>query len=957
MTERTSPQELLSPTDALRKELPETADVEKTMGHYHQEIAALNSFSRAVAAGKSPEKVAKDALREIEKIAAPDLTFVLEQKNGELLPLAMRFNSKRIEDFPLAKHWPGACLCGLACGGEAVFSRNIREDARCTLDECKQQGIRSFAALPLIIDEELLGVLALASLTDRDFSRNAVFLEALASQLAIGLKNAWLFENLQQTNVGLRKSEELYRSLVENIDLGVTLIDEDHNILMVNDAQARFFEKDAGSFVGRKCFREFERRGKICPHCPGVIAVKTGEPQEIVTEGVREDGSLATVRIKAFPVAGEDGGKKRFIEIVEDITERVRREKLLEKHESLLNSIFRSAPVGIGLTVDRVLKWSNIKLSEITGYTAGELQDQSSRILYTDDVEFERVRREKHAQIGQYGTGTVETKWRRKDGALIDVLLSSTPLQPDDLSAGLTFTALDITGRKRTQEELRQAKEQWEKSFNAIEDMVTIQDTNLRIVRANETVARMFGANPEEVIGRHCHELFRGCPEPCAGCPELETLKDGQSHSHIIKHEPLGRTFLVSCSPIVEMDGRIENFVHVAKDITEKVQMEEELFQARKMEAIGTLAGGIAHDFNNILTAILGYAELARQCIDDKAMALDDLDEVITSSHRARDLVKQILTFSRKSEQQRVLLEPHLIVKESLKLLRASIPTTIEIQEEIDPHCGKVKVDPTKLQQIIVNLCTNALHAIENEQGVISVRLGRVELLTDDLKGELVAPGAYIELTVSDTGCGMDEAVLKRIFEPYFTTKAIGKGSGMGLALVHGIVHKYGGAVKVESHPGKGSVFRVFLPVVLDESGAEDAEKRELSPLPTGTERIMVVDDESSIAAMQKTLLEHQGYTVTAFTSSAEALEKFKADPEQFDLVITDQTMPQLPGTEFAQKILEVRPELPIILSTGYSSVVSEERAKALGISAFAMKPLGREQLARLVREVLERRR
>lgn len=430
----------------------------------------------------------------------------------------------------------------------------------------------------------------------------------------------------------------------------------------------------------------------------------------------------------------------------------------IHKNESLLNSIFKAAPVGIGLVENRVFKWANDRLSEITGYSKDELKDQSSRMLYPSDEEYEYVGREKYKQIQKDGTGSVETKWQKKDGTQIDVFLSSTPLDPQDLSAGVTFTVLDITHTKKQQSELKRAKDEWERSFDSIQDIVTIQDKDMCIVRANKAACRFFKKEFNEILGMHCYELFRGIKKPCDLCPIIETLEDYETHSSVIEHNNLGKIFHVSSSPIFDEKGELIHLIHVAKDFTSYKKMEEDLFQAHKMEAVGTLAGGIAHDFNNILSAVIGYSELAKLNIKDPHKAESDINEVLKAGTRAQNLVKQILSFSRKGEEKFESFDPYLVVKETLKLLRSSIPTTIQIQEEIDINTGGIIADPTNIQQILMNLCTNALHSMESEQGVLKVSLLRKELSTNDVSGDFgVFPGSFMELSVSDTGHGIEK--------------------------------------------------------------------------------------------------------------------------------------------------------------------------------------------------------
>jgi signal transduction histidine kinase/CheY-like chemotaxis protein len=401
------------------------------------------------------------------------------------------------------------------------------------------------------------------------------------------------------------------------------------------------------------------------------------------------------------------------------------------------------------------------------------------------------------------------------------------------------------------------------------------------------------------------------------------------------------------------------------KEITErKLMMEEkkkltgQLRQTQKMEAIGTLAGGIAHDFNNILTPIIGYTELTLHQLSPDSAMFHNLEQVRISANRAKELVKQILTFSRKTEQQQhspVELSP--LIKETLKLIRASIPSTIEIQEYIDPQSGPVLADPTQIHQVLVNLCTNAYQAMAEKGGVLTVSLHGVHLEED--QNELgLSTGQYIKLSVADTGVGMDEVTVERACEPFFTTKELGKGSGMGLSIVHGIVASHGGRIIIDSREGKGTTIMIYLPKLDSSETAAKKEAGELNSRPVrqhGSEHLLLIDDEEAIVEMQKISLEELGYRITPFTDSELALNAFKEHPANFDLVITDQSMPKLPGTELAAELVKIRKDIPIILCTGYSSVISEERAGDIGIRKFLMKPVSRMELAREIRQLLDK--
>jgi signal transduction histidine kinase/ActR/RegA family two-component response regulator/HAMP domain-containing protein len=378
-------------------------------------------------------------------------------------------------------------------------------------------------------------------------------------------------------------------------------------------------------------------------------------------------------------------------------------------------------------------------------------------------------------------------------------------------------------------------------------------------------------------------------------------------------------------------------------------KLESQLQQAQKMEAIGTLAGGISHDFNNILGSIIGYGEMVRD--DLPPSTRNDIEQVLAAGLRAKELVKQILAFSRQAASDKIFMQPASILKESLKLLRSSIPTTIAIRNDIVADCGVILADPTQFQQIVMNLCTNAYHAMENSGGTMMVSLHRREIPLEELQGEEdQLPGPYVVLTVRDTGVGIAPDVKERMFDPFFTTKEIGKGTGMGLAMIHGIVKIHGGFIRCHSVLGEGSTFEVFLPATEGEHVVSEASHESVAG---GKEHLLLVDDEQVLLDMNAAMLRRLGYRVTEKADSLEALAAFTADPQGFDLVLSDQTMPGLTGEHLARRILALRPDMPILLCTGYSNLISEEKVKALGIRGLAMKPLAKRDVALLIREAL----
>lgn len=390
-----------------------------------------------------------------------------------------------------------------------------------------------------------------------------------------------------------------------------------------------------------------------------------------------------------------------------------------------------------------------------------------------------------------------------------------------------------------------------------------------------------------------------------------------------------------------------------------KERLEEQLRQSMKMEAIGTLAGGIAHDFNNILTAIIGYTDLARlsvvnNCSRSQCPAQSDLDQVLDASHRAKELVKQILTFSRQEKHQRTPVQLSSIVKEALKLLRSTIPASVQIRDRIITGEEYIMAVPTQIHQIVMNLVTNGYHAMRKLGGILAVNLYQIQLDADDIKVSNLhlSPGPYLVLEVSDTGIGMSRTVMERIFDPYYTTKGDSGGTGMGLAVVHGIVREHKGHISVYSEPAKGSTFKVYFPQIIASAHKHVTQHQER--IPGGTESIMLVDDEKIVLDLEKAILNQLGYKVAAFLEADEALEAFYDSPSGFDLIITDMTMPKMNGAEFTRRVLNRYPEMPVIICTGFSELLNEEKARAIGAREFVMKPLVMREIASTLRTVLD---
>jgi PAS domain S-box-containing protein len=503
---------------------------------------------------------------------------------------------------------------------------------------------------------------------------------------------------------------------------------------------------------------------------------------------------------------------------------------------------------------------------------------------------------------------------------------------------------------------LKKAREEWERTFDSTTDIMTIQDREFRVVLANQATCDFLNLSRQKIEGNFCHKLFHDREEPCLDCPTLATLKDNKPHSAEMRCVLQHKVLLFSSSPIFDDQGECSGIVYSAKDITKTRELEGKLRQAQKMEAIGTLAGGIAHDFNNILTPILGYSEMLMASLPKDSLEREHEEQVVRAANRARDLVKQILTFSRQNEHERSPVQVHLIVKEALKLMRSSIPANIDIETKIADDCCYVLADPSQIHQMLLNLCTNAYHAMRETGGNLVVTISRITIAPDDYTEDFaLKAGTWLKLTVSDTGVGMDKQHVEKIFDPYFTTKKKGEGTGLGLSVVHGIVKSHQAHITVYSEPGIGSEFNVYFPCVQD-MVPTTVPLPAPQDIPTGhQERLLIVDDEEPVAGLLKRILEQLNYEVTAVSGSAKALEIFKEKHTDIDLVLTDMSMPGMSGAQLATELLKIKPGLPIVLCTGFSEVVNEENASDMGFSGFLLKPVFKSQLANAVSTALEK--
>ncbi|MFP4380087.1 MAG: PAS domain S-box protein [Candidatus Sumerlaeia bacterium] len=544
-----------------------------------------------------------------------------------------------------------------------------------------------------------------------------------------------------------------------------------------------------------------------------------------------------------------------------------------------------------------------------------------------------------------------EWRHRRDDGSLFDAEVALVPADFNEEHYAMAIVR-DVTERKRTQVEMQRL-------VRAIEDAaeeVVITDLEGTIEYVNPAFERITGYSRTEAIGQNPRILKSGKHDAAFYQDMWKTIQSGQVWTgRLINKRKDGSliTEEATISPILSSKGLGLGYVSVKRDISNHLQMENQLRQAQKMEAIGQLAGGIAHDFNNILSGVLGFAEIILDKIEnDEEVDKYSVNQILHAANRARELVQQILTFSRRQDVEMRPVSLGKIAREALKLLRASIPATIRIEQDILAKNDIVLADPTQMHQVVVNLCTNAYHAMRESGGILSVKLEQVEIKRDTIaRFKNLKPGQYLRLVVSDTGCGIPPENLERIFEPFFTTKARDEGTGMGLSVVHGIITRHGGDIVVQSEPDEGASFEIFIPrqtVDVKEIAPQDEE------IPGGDESVLLVDDEATLTEVVGMVLESLGYHVDSTNDPREALQAFQKNADKYDLVITDLTMPNLTGSDLAMHIHNIRQDIPIIMLTGYGETTLSTPIPQNIIDLVIHKPVTRAKLAQHVREVLD---
>jgi len=696
-------------------------------------------------------------------------------------------------------------------------------------------------------------------------------------------------------------------------------------------------------------------------------------PQTLELEVVRKGGDTALVEMKVSIVRNEKGDAVGILGISRDIAARKNTEEALRESEDRFRLLFEKStdpilPLDGGRYSDcneAALRLMGCAKERLVGLHPWDISPERQ-----PDGRLSRLKvREIIATALREGSGRFEWLHQTFDGQELWADVTLTVLRVRGRPMIYTVWR-DIEKRKKVEEALLTSQFHlsevmdlakivyWEldpatetfsfnDSFYAFYGTTAEREGSLRM-SAEEYEKRFIYPDDVPLVRQSAQNIRSG--EERDSCVDLE--------HRIVRRSGEVRHILARTRVFRDEQGRIRRCYGANQDITErkvaegeKAALVSQLLQAQKMEAIGTLAGGIAHDFNNILAAMMGFAEMAKGRTVKGSRQEQHLQRVLDAGARGRELVRQMLTFSRKTEQEKKLLRLSTVVREAIKLLRASIPSTIRIRAKVGAESGFVLADPTQMQQVLMNLCANAAYAMRETGGVLAIEVSDF-VVSADGRADGMRPGPYVKLVVRDTGAGMPPEIMERIFDPFFTTKKPGEGTGLGLSIVHGIVEQHDGHITVESDAGKGSTFTLYLAQA--ESGMQATEPDEES-VPTGRERVLFVDDEEALTQLGREMLEELGYEVTVRSDGLEALALFKADPGGLDLVMTDQTMPGMTGMELARELIRLRPAIPVIITTGYSDLVDAAIANEAGVRAFLMKPISKGELARTVRKALNR--
>ncbi|WDP89090.1 MAG: PAS domain S-box protein [Desulfobacter sp.] len=797
---------------------------------------------------------------------------------------------------------------------------------------------------------------------DSFYKKNKKIIWAIATTIAV-LSLAFLISIASILN-RLKIQKELNKAafIIDSTSDAVITTDVNGTILFWNKGAQRIYGYNRKEVLGRSITLLYKEEDLHVLN--GMISelLNGNDIPNIEVVCVNKDGRDVYILLSLMTIKNAGGKIVELVGITKDISESKAAEQAVARSEERLKLALDSVSDAVwDWRIDKDQVYFSTKWYSMLGYPPCELPQTFEtwrNLLHPDDLPLSEKTVFNHLKSGR--AFEIEFRMRTKQNQWKWILARGKTVEKDANGKALRMlgTHMDITERKRAEKEIIEQKQKAERYLNLAGVMFIGIDLKGRVNLANQHACNVLECEEKDLVHRNWfdnfipeavrdevrhvfNQLVNGVIEPVEYYENNVLTKTGRE-----------KTVAWHNTYLTDEKGAIVSVLSAGEDITEKRKLEAQLHKAQKMESIGNLAGGIAHDFNNLLFPIIGMSELMMEDLPDNSPEHQNLKEILKAGLRGADLVKQILAFSRQSEIKKEPLRIQSVLKDAIHLSRSAIPADIEISHDIQQNCGMILGDATQIQQIAMNLITNAYHSMEQSGGNIGIFLGEETVSQKDIDGHPIRPGKYALLEISDTGCGIDPAIKEKIFEPYFTTKEKGKGTGLGLAVVYGIVKEHGGEIILDTTAGRGTTFRIYFPLIHQISGSTTSADHGI--LPKGDERLLLIDDEKAIVKLETLMLERAGYAVTAFTGSMTALDTFRKDPDAFDLVITDMTMPEMTGDQLAQKIISIRPDMPVITCTGFSERINEDQAREMGIKGFLMKPVVISDMMKMVRKILD---
>ena len=963
----------------------ETVKKTRALVRANEELVVLNRLCKTVTTQPSLQDACNAAVKELSVALGLGVAVLFLQEGDELRLKAVSPTSSELQPETIPLHVVGECLCGLAARtGRLICSNNIHRDKRCTWTECKKAGLHSFAAIPLLLGNQHIGVVGVASAGKRDFKQAAHFLKTVADQLAICIQNAKLFEqtrayaaHLEQqiaerrrAEEVLHKSEDRFRALAESTSDWLWEIDQYGVYTYASPKVKDFLGYEPDEIIGKSPFDfmpddESQRLHRIFNKI-----VKSRKPFTALENiNLHKDGHRIILETSGVPIFAKDGEFAGYRGIDRDITARKQAEVALQNSEErqknvlrwekqfsetlleCLPGLFYLYELDAQSPADSRLIRFNTKHSLLTGYTPEELYAMKIKDWFEPDVLKECVRA--ISIVSEKGEAQVQLKLRMKDGSHAPYTFTGRLLNISEKTYFLGV-GLDVSAYVRAQEALRASEEKYRLLFeNASDAIFVTQDEMIKF--PNPQLSRLMGYSSDELTSTSFRRFIH--PEDSDIVVERHKkrlqgydIPKAYSFRAITKS---GEILWVEVSKVLIIwEGRPATLTFL-RDITQQKKLEAQLLQAQKMEAIGQLAGGVAHDFNNLLTAIIGYGHLLKNeaAKDDRMSSY--AGQILSAAERAAILTNDLLTFSRK---QIVNLQPvnlHNIIKNMESLLLRVIGEDIELTTVLTDADLTIMADSTQIDQILMNLATNAQDAMP-KGGSFIISIDRVEIDEEYISAYGYGkPGSYALLSFEDTGIGMDEKIRERIFEPFFTTKEVGKGTGLGLSMVYGIVKQHDGYINVYSEPGRGTTFKILLPLI--QSKVKELEPDTLKIIKGGTETILIGEDEAQVRTLLKEILSNEGYNIVEAVDGDDAVKVFHKNKDNIHLLILDVIMPKKNGKEAYQEIRKVKPDIKVIFVSGYSSDIIHKKGILEDGVNFISKPVSPDGLLLKIRDVLNK--